>query len=88
MQRLPDTSLTVALAHGGRQFFGWGTDRALVADTYDALNVNTRATGQWKKGKEPDFPAYPRPQDTPAEGAAKKRVSVKDIYQKFTGRRQ
>ena len=53
---LPDTSLTAALASGGREHYGWGVDRHLAADTYDALNLNTRATGNWRK-KPPDLPA-------------------------------
>lgn len=68
VRRLPDTSLTAALARGGREFFGWGMDRHMMADAYDALNQNTRATGQWKS-KPPTFPEYPRPKkksDKPA----------------------
>jgi hypothetical protein len=88
-QRLPDTSLTVALASGGRQHFGWGVDRHLLADVYDALNQNTRATGNWAKGKVPTFPAWPRPK--PAAEAAKadqprKPVTVADLYQRFQRR--
>lgn len=78
VQRLPDTSLTMALASGGREFFGWGVDRYLAADTYDAVNLNTRATGQWQKGKAPKFPPYPRP--TKGAKAVKKRRSVKDLF--------
>jgi hypothetical protein len=61
VRRLPDDSLTIALASGGRAHFGWGADRHLLADVYDALNQNTRATGNWAKGKVPTFPAWPRP---------------------------
>ena len=86
-QRLPDTSLTVALASGGRDHFGWGVDRHLAADTYDALNQNTRATGNWEKGKAPKFPGWPRPslkkKSTPAD---KKPRSVADIYAAFSRR--
>lgn len=79
-QRLPDDSLTVALMQGGREHFGWGTDRHLLANVYDAINVNTTATGQWKKGKAPDFPPCPRPE---TKRKPKKRVSVRDLYKKF-----
>ncbi|UZJ23716.1 hypothetical protein RHODO2019_10905 [Rhodococcus antarcticus] len=85
MQRLPDDSLTTALRMGGRDHFQWGLDRHLLASFYDAQNLNTKATGQWKKGKAPDFPAWPRP-DTTSERGEKKRVSVKDIYAKFARR--
>jgi hypothetical protein len=81
--RLPDDCLTNALAGGGREHFGWGADRALLADIYDAINMNTKATGSWKKGKSPDFPAWPRPVRAAPE---KKTTSVKDIYARFTRR--
>lgn len=85
VQRLPDTSLTVALAGGGRQHFGWGVDRHLAADTFDALNQNTRASGQWGKKGAPKIKPYPRPKSRMA--AAKDRVkSVADLYKKFSRR--
>ncbi|MEU0344242.1 hypothetical protein ABZ092_36210 [Streptomyces bobili] len=93
VRRLPDTSLTVALASGGREHFGWGVDRHLNADIYDALNQNTRATGNWGKGKAPKIPGWPRPKPlkkpTKATGpkTAGKRVSVAEIYRRFTARR-
>lgn len=80
---LPDTSLTAALASGGRQHYGWGVDRHLAADTYDALNLNTRATGQWRK-KPPDLPRWPRPAATGVQKRA--RVTVADIYQRLQRR--
>ena len=83
VQRLPDTSLTVALASGGRPHFGWGVDRHLAADTYDAINQNTRATGNWAKGKVPTLPAWPRPA---APTRPERKVSVADIYRRFAGR--
>ncbi len=85
-QRLPDTSLTVALASGGRQHFGWGVDRHLVADLYDALNQNTRATGNWPKGKVPTFRAWPRPTTATAPTEQAKAVTVADLYQRFQRR--
>lgn len=85
VQRLPDDCLTVALANGGREHFGWGTDRHMLADLYDAVNLNTRATGNWKKGHEPKFKPWPRPtHDEPA--GAKKPVTVADIYARFSRR--
>ncbi|MFB8350991.1 hypothetical protein [Streptomyces niveus] len=90
VRRLPDTSLTVALASGGREHFGWGVDRHMRADIFDALNQNTRATGQWGKGKAPKFKPWPRPAATKQKKQAGKkpgRISVADIYKKFTTRR-
>ncbi|WJN63427.1 tail assembly chaperone [Streptomyces phage phiScoe56] len=86
VQRLPDTSLTMALASGGRDHFGWGVDRHMTADLYDALNQNTRATGQWGKKGPPSIPEYPRPKTKKAK-AEKKITSVRDLYKKFTPRR-
>ncbi|MEV4642774.1 hypothetical protein AB0J80_36075 [Actinoplanes sp. NPDC049548] len=88
MQRLPDTSLTSALASGGREHFGWGVDRHLAADIYDALNQNTRATGQWAKGKVPVLPAWPRPKATAANKSepTKKKVTVADLWRTFQRR--
>ncbi|MGI5530152.1 hypothetical protein ACQEVX_23015 [Streptomyces syringium] len=84
--RLPDTSLTTALAAGGREFFGWGQDRHLRADLYDALNANTKATGQWR-GKTPKIPEYPRPQVAKkAPDRRSRSVSVAELYQHFSRR--
>jgi hypothetical protein len=85
-QRLPDTSLTVALASGGREHFGWGVDRHLAADLFDAVNLNTRATGNWAKGKAPTFPHFPRPASKAAKPEDRKPVSVAEIYQRFQRR--
>jgi hypothetical protein len=80
VQRLPDDSLTAALMQGGREFFGWGRYRHMLADVFDALNLNTRATGNWKNGKAPGIPPYPRPH-TPK----KPQHTVKDIYRIMQG---
>lgn len=87
VQRLPDTSLTVALMSGGREHFGWGVDRHMNADTYDALNTNTRATGNFAKGKAPKFPPYPRPTPKPEEGkTGKLKATVASIYARLSRR--
>jgi hypothetical protein len=86
VQRLPDTSMTVALANGGIHHFGWGLDRHMAADTYDAINQQTRATGNWGK-KPPTFPEWPRPSDKPKSAPApKKRVSVADLHARISRR--
>lgn len=79
IQRLPDTSLTVALASGGREHFGWGRDRHMQADLYDAINQNTRLTGMWD-GKPPKIPPYPRPAP---KAQASKPKTVADLYRQF-----
>lgn len=63
VRRLPDDSLTAALMRGGREHLGWGMDRHIWATIYDALNANTRLTGQFKKGQAPKFEPWPRPGD-------------------------
>ena len=78
IRRLPDDSLTVALMNGGREYFGWGTDRFMRADTYDAINQVTRAAGNWAK-KPPEIPPYPRP----AVEQEKKPTTVASLYDKF-----
>lgn len=81
IQRLPDTSLTAALASGGREYFGWGADRHIAADLFDALNQNTRACGNWGK-KPPKFDPRPRP----GRGGKdkKKGVGVADIFKRLS----
>lgn len=79
VQRLPDDSLTAAMRQGGHQFLGWGTTRHLMADLYDALNLNTRATGTWK-GKAPTIPHFPRPKSATEAAPTKPPVSVKDMF--------
>lgn len=81
VRALPDTSLTVALAAGGREHHGWGADRHMIANVFDAINLNTRASGNWGKGKPPRLPEYPRPK-------AKKpttKVSLRDVFGRLTG---
>lgn len=86
VQRLPDTSMTAALVNGGRQHFGWGVDRHMQADIFDAINTNTRATGNWGK-KPPTFPLWPRPKlITGATKTEKKKVTVADLYNRFKRR--
>lgn len=71
------------------RFVGWGTDRWLAAHTYDALNQNTLATGNWKKGKTPEFQPFPTPlDDKPAslKKAEKKSSALHNIFSMLTGR--
>lgn len=93
VQRLPDESLSVALANGGREWFGFTPERAVWADIFDAINVNTQATGMWAK-KPPEFPPAYRPsltkreeptEATPAKQAPRK-GSVAALYAQFNRR--
>lgn len=83
-ERLPDTSMTTALMRGGRDHFGWGQDRYMLADIYDALNLNTTATGQWKK-KPPEIKPYPRPKVKASSDRRPKKVSIKELHAQFAG---
>lgn len=63
---------------------GWGQNRHMLADVIDAINANTRATGNWNK-RPPKIPNYPRPKSRPKPVAGQRRgrgkkVSVKDLY--------
>lgn len=80
VRRLPDTSLTHALQHGGMEHFGWGQDRHIAADIYDAITYNTEVTGQWVKPVE--LPHWPRPKSNSEADASesKPRRSVKDLW--------
>jgi len=61
----------------------------LLADLYDALNLNTRATGNWKKSP-PKIPEYPRPRRAKGDSAQvpKRKVSVKEIFAHMQARTQ
>ena len=78
---LPDTSMCHAREAGGDWNLGWGVERHMLAQIYDALNFNTAATGQCRK-KPPKFKPFPRPKK-PSE-KKKKKVSVLDLHRKFT----
>lgn len=80
--------MTAALMQGGKDLFGWGTERHLLADIYDAVNVNTRVSGQWKKGSEPKFSPWPRPSTKPKPAPGeKKKTTVRDLYELFSRKR-
>jgi hypothetical protein len=79
VRRLPDTSLTHAYRAGGWEHFGWGQDRHLWADIYDAMTFNTEATGHWSK--RPNLPSWPRPTSTTERPKGEKKPrSVKELF--------
>lgn len=64
---------------GGEDHVGWDQTTYLLADIFDALNQNTRASGNFKK--PPKIPPYPRPKKPyrptgPAQGGLKKKSKV------------
>lgn len=82
IEGLPDDSMFHALRLGGPQFLGWGVDRHIRASTYDAINVNTTATGNWKKSPPKPEP-FPRPK---TKQASKKKATVADLYERLKGK--
>lgn len=70
------------------QHLGRSAEWYVLADLYDATNQNTRATGNWKKGKTPKFEPYPRPGTKPGKKAkrdAPKPTSLADLYGQVGG---
>lgn len=63
-------SAKLAEQRGGSAEDYLGKDHAwyLAADTYDAIMLNTKVSGNWKKGKAPKFDPYPRPGSKQASG--------------------
>ncbi|PSL04136.1 hypothetical protein CLV30_106141 [Haloactinopolyspora alba] len=76
--------MTHALMRGGPEHLGWGVERHVLASLFDALNLNTKISGNWKKGKEPKFPEWPRPET--ASATTKKKATVKDLWMKMSRR--
>lgn len=77
--------MTAALAAGGREHFGWGLQTHLMAGLLDAINQNTRATGNWKK-KAPDIPPVPRPSARAvSRKATGKQTTLVDLQRKLMG---
>lgn len=68
---------------GSRDSFGWSAETHMLASIYDSINVNTLATGHFKKGKAPKFEPYPRPKTK--QKKSDKPVSVKDLFSQFKG---
>jgi hypothetical protein len=61
INRLPDSSKFMASLMGGDEWFGWGQDRALYADLYDAIARLTEVTIGKHGGKAPKLERWPRP---------------------------
>lgn len=61
----------------GADWAGWTRTESLLADIYDAVNVNTTATGRWKK-RPPKIQPYPRP-----KSRRRKVTTVADLKRKY-----
>lgn len=64
IRQLPIDSAFVTASRGGAEYVGWDRHSYLLADLYDAINLNTlilmRANSDKPKKVKP-FPPYPRP---------------------------
>lgn len=78
IEGVPAGSMLSASQHKIPELMGWDRVNALLADLYDAMMFNTRATGNFAK-KPPTFPPYPRPQK-PVE----KKGGITDLYSRMT----
>ena len=76
-----DDSMIFAQHQGGMEHFGWGTNRHAQADIFDALMLNTRASGNWSK-KPPKLPEASRPGK--GQKAPRKKRSLSEIVGEFT----
>lgn len=77
---LPDTSMLSAMRMGGLHYLGHGEDRELATQLFNALQLNTQATGNWSK-RPPELPTWPKPK--PYEPPRKK--SLADIAAAING---
>lgn len=80
---LPDYAHFRSTASGSPEFSGWGKDRMMLADIYDAIRENTVVTAGLKENF--DKFAYPRPgveREQP-----KKEVTLSDLFRRLDGAR-
>lgn len=61
IERLPEGSEFDAERMGDRAFRDWNLEHYLLAGVLNAVNSNTIATGNWKKGQSPDIPQLTGP---------------------------
>lgn len=71
--------MLTAMQRGGLHYLGWGEDREIAAQQFNATQLQTRATGNWKK--PPNLPEWPKPKAP--EPPRKKTLA--DIAAVFTG---
>jgi hypothetical protein len=81
---LPDTSLFATRLKGGEDHRGWGVAEHILASIYDAVNQNTRATGNWGKKKPPKIDPFPKPKSKPKE-KSRGPSTVADLYNRALG---
>lgn len=87
--RLPQDSMTRAQERdpeNWRFYMGADPHYYVLAAIYDAVNVNTRATGMYKKGKAPSFEPWVLPENrVKAERMRRERATVKGFFRMVGG---
>lgn len=82
--------MTTSMRHdkeNWRDYLDVGQGYYPLAGIYNAINDNTRATGNWGKGKAPKIDPWPVPQLL-AKLRSKKPRTVKDLFARVQARRQ
>lgn len=70
------------MMRGGREYYGWTQETEISAALYDAINVNTSATGNFKK--RPKIDPFPRPKRDKAEKQDQiSGKTVSDLHSRF-----
>ena len=91
---LPAESMTGAMMRAKHdngewtEYFGLSREWYLLADLYDATTQQIRVSGNWKKGKAPEFDAYPRPgRDGKGKKVKKKKgpKTLRDLFGELGG---
>lgn len=87
--RLPLDSMTRAQERGGDEwasFMGVDASYYLLAGIYDAVNVNTAATGWYKKGKAPKFEPWAVPERVAqVERDRREKATVRGLFASLGG---
>lgn len=74
-----------------REYYGRSAEWYVLADLYDAATQQIRVSGNWKKGKAPEFEPYPRPGKGGGKGKKNKNKkpdgpkNLGQMYGQFTG---
>lgn len=75
VEGLPEESAFVGAVRGGGELTGWTRTHGLLADINDQVQMNTLATGNFKR--RPKFRPWPRPASRPA------RVTVAGLRKQY-----
>lgn len=79
IEHLPEDAALVAELRGGRQWRGWTRETGVLADLFDAVNLNTVVSGRWRR-HPPKIPPYPRPDARPRR---RRPMTIDDIAARY-----